>query len=165
MRDPGHGGLDREVVIPVVDVDIQQVPVARLHGGESQQPHLLDQSVLVGPESPLDPTFGLRRMSLDQLDVEFTQGPSDVGLRSLGLSLLKRNLGHWTGPLAEVARLIRVEGDRTAPSPEIIDDDLSIRCPIIHKNEAGHEESVRRIVVQLDEHKAAGNPLLEPGMV
>jgi hypothetical protein len=161
------GGLDGEAFVPERDVDLLQVPVGLLELGDAEHAELFDEPVLGGAEVALDPALGLRRVGQDQFDVELAKGGSDHRRRVHGIALLEREVGSRprAGPTAEVARLVGVERERPTPAPQVVDRDLSVGWTVIARNEAGHHQPVRRIVMHLDQHLAACRPLLEPLML
>src|SRR3954469_23143387 len=83
------------------------------------QPQLLDQPVLQGRMSPLDPSLGLAGVGAQDLDVELRQRPPQLGHAVASCGLLLAD--------PEGRMLVGVERDRFAVRLQIAPEDLKIR--------------------------------------
>jgi len=104
-------GFFAEASIEILN-KLRQEGVARLPTANVAKAHFFRQAVLEGLNDPLDPSFGLRRVGTNDLDLQLLHGSPKLGQGSA------RAGGGHIDP--ENAMFVTVEGQRLATASEIL---------------------------------------------
>lgn len=157
----GIGRGDGAAAVMIGNISVPEEPIGLFDGGDAAQPKLFDQAVLMGSESPLDTTFRLRAVGLDDFDIELRHGPAELSERILPVELLI----YAHRPVDDIHRVfVDVEGTRPATPLDIGAGSghevqrVFNRDKLAMKNAAGG-------VVDVDDQDAARAATFEPVVI
>src|SRR3982750_3948530 len=118
MKIQSLGGRSGELAVVALN-KARQERIGGLKIADARPPQLLDQPVLQGRMSPLDPSLRLAGVGAQDLDVEVRQGAAELGHAVASCRILLAD------PKARV--LVGVEGDRFAVRLQIAPEHLKVR--------------------------------------